>query len=120
MEALASVGKQNGSSEAIWFVHIPFADESYIANVFRRTPLRLDSLVFAIVQGMKVLLMLSKGTTKKCNLIQPWCECIALFTYFTKVPKLMRAYHNYGINVTNDACTFFVNKQNNIITKFSY
>ena len=64
VEALATVGKQNGSSEAIWFVHIPFADESYIANVFRRTPLRLDSLVFAIVQGIKNLLMQSKGTIK--------------------------------------------------------
>lgn len=59
VEALATVGKQNSSSEAIWFVHIPFADESYVENIFRRTPLRLDSLVFAIVQGMKVLLILN-------------------------------------------------------------
>ena len=52
LDALTPVGKQNGSSEAVWFVRIPNADESYLANVFRRTPLRLDSHVYALVQGM--------------------------------------------------------------------
>ena len=44
---LAPVGKQNGSSEAVWIVHVPFADEAYLSNIFRRTPLRLDSHVYA-------------------------------------------------------------------------
>ena len=51
LNPLTPVEKQNGSSEAVWFVHIPNADESYLSNVFRRTPLRLDSHVYALVQG---------------------------------------------------------------------
>ena len=50
LEALTPVGKQNGSSEAVWLVHIPFADKSDIANIFTTTPLRFDSHVYAIVQ----------------------------------------------------------------------
>ena len=97
VEALATVGKQNGSSEAIWFVHIPFADESYIANVFRRTPLRLDSLVFAIVQGIKNLLMQSKGTIKNTEsslganaLLYLHILQIMQFTTYTTFTKLMK------------------------------
>ena len=50
LEALTPIGKQNGSSEAVWLVHVPFADESYLANIFRRTPLRLDSHVYGFFQ----------------------------------------------------------------------
>ena len=57
LDALSTVEKQNGSSEAVWFVHIPNVDESYLANVFRRTPLRLDSHVYALVQGRQCLLI---------------------------------------------------------------
>ena len=53
LEALAPVGKLNGSSEAAWLVHVPFGDKSYLANIFRRTPLRLDSHVFAILKAEK-------------------------------------------------------------------
>ena len=55
-DGLTPAGKQNGSSEAVWFVYIPNADESYLENVFRRTPLRLDSHVYALVQGKQCLL----------------------------------------------------------------
>ena len=40
--------------------------------------------------------------------------------YFIYVFHKSPLTNESGINVTNDACTFFVNKQNNIITKFSY
>ena len=55
-DGLTPAGKQNGSSEAVWFVYIPNADESYLENVFRRTPLRLDSHVYALVKGKQCLL----------------------------------------------------------------
>lgn len=47
LEALAPVGKQNGCSESVWLVHAPYADESSLASMFVRTPLRLDSHVYA-------------------------------------------------------------------------
>ena len=65
LEALEPIGKQNGSSEAVWLVHVPFAlnlttyldafeprrtIESYLADIFTRTPLRLDSNVYAFFQ----------------------------------------------------------------------
>ena len=50
LEVLAPIGKQNGSSEALWLVHVPFGNASYIADIFRRTPLRLDSLVYSFFQ----------------------------------------------------------------------
>jgi hypothetical protein len=37
LESLTPIGKQNGSSEAVWLVHVPFADESYLSNIFRRS-----------------------------------------------------------------------------------
>ena len=70
LEALAPVGKQNGSSEAIWFVHIPFADKSYLTNLFKRTPLRLDSHVYAVVQdetSMIISKMDSKTSKNMCG-----------------------------------------------------
>ena len=50
LEALAPIGKQNGSSEAVWLVHVPFANESYVADIFTKSPLRLDSNVYAFFQ----------------------------------------------------------------------
>ena len=43
LEALAPIGKQNGSSEAVWLVHVPFANESYVADIFTRTCLLYTS-----------------------------------------------------------------------------
>ena len=41
------VGKHNSSSEDIWLIHVPFVDVAYLENIFKKTPLRLDSAVFA-------------------------------------------------------------------------
>ena len=49
-EALATIGKQNGSSEAVWLIHVTNATESFLLNIFRKTPLRLDSQTYAITQ----------------------------------------------------------------------
>ena len=46
-ESLELVGKHNTSSEDIWLVHVPFVDVAYLENIFKRSPLRLDSAVFA-------------------------------------------------------------------------
>ena len=46
-ESLELVGKHNTSSEDIWLIHVPFVDVAYLENIFRKTPLRLDSAVFA-------------------------------------------------------------------------
>ena len=54
-EALAPIGKQNSSSEAVWLIHLPYADESNLSNIFRSTPLRLDSHVYAIIQTGKFM-----------------------------------------------------------------
>ena len=51
LEALAPVGKQNGSSVDVWLIYMPFADTTYLKNIFRRTPLRLDSQVFAFFEA---------------------------------------------------------------------
>ena len=49
-EALATIGKQNGSSEAVWLIHVTNANESFLSNIFRNTPLRLDSQTYVITQ----------------------------------------------------------------------
>ena len=49
-EALATIGKQNSSSEAVWLIHVTNANESFLSNIFRYTPLRLDSQTYAITQ----------------------------------------------------------------------
>ena len=49
-EALATIGKQNSSSEAVWLIHVANANESFLSNIFGYTPLRLDSQTYAITQ----------------------------------------------------------------------
>ena len=47
LELLAPIGKSNDSSEDIWLIHVPFAAAANLSNIFRKSPLRLDSHVFA-------------------------------------------------------------------------
>ena len=49
-KVLSPVGKQNSYSEAVWLVHVPFANESHLGDIFITTPLRLDSQVYAFFQ----------------------------------------------------------------------
>ena len=49
-EALATIGKKNGSSEAVWLIHVKDANEYLLSNIFRNTPLRLDSQTYVITQ----------------------------------------------------------------------
>ena len=61
------VGKHNTSSEDIWLIHVPFVDVAYLENIFRKTPLRLDSAVFAFSKDnegwFKKLEMKKKATS---------------------------------------------------------
>ena len=47
-ELNAPIGTQNSSNDAVWLIQMPHADESLLSHIFRRSPLRLDSHVFAI------------------------------------------------------------------------
>ena len=47
LKALSNTGKQGMPNDVVWLVHVPFANETYFANFFTNTPLRLDSYVFA-------------------------------------------------------------------------
>ena len=79
-EALAPIGKQNSSSEAVWLIHLPYADESNLSNIFRSTPLRLDSHVYAIIQTGKfmfrysTLFLLGGGCWVKFKRIRGWAD----------------------------------------------
>ena len=55
IESLAPIENNNSSSEDIWLIHVPFADITYLESIFKRTPLRLDSYVFAFYEDNKGL-----------------------------------------------------------------
>ena len=62
-EALATIGKQNSSSEAVWLIHVTNANESFLSNIFRYTPLRLDSQTYVITQKGYRKLIYNFGTS---------------------------------------------------------
>ena len=46
-EALEHIEKESGLSDDVWLVHVPFSTQSGLANMFKRSHLRLDSHVYA-------------------------------------------------------------------------
>ena len=54
IESSAPIAK-NSSSEDMWLIHVPFADITYLESIFKTTPLRLDSYMFAFSEDNKGL-----------------------------------------------------------------
>ena len=50
LETVMHTGKPKDLSEVVWLVQVPFSNKAHLKDIFRRTPLRLDSNVYAVVK----------------------------------------------------------------------